>query len=58
VRVVSGWKECLEIDETAAKESEMIMMGVGEDGSGNVNGCSRELKIACNSVVDEKAVLR
>jgi len=55
---VSGWKECLEIDETAAKESEMIMMGVGEDGSGNVNGCSRELKIACNSVVDEKAVLR
>ena len=29
MRVVRGWREGLEIDERAAKESEMIRMGVG-----------------------------
>ena len=29
MRVVSGWRDGLEIDEKAAKESEMIRMGVG-----------------------------
>ena len=41
-----------------ANESEMIRMGVGEDESGSVNWCLRQLKIACNSVVNEEAVLR
>jgi len=50
--------EGLEIDVRAAKESEIIRMGVGEDESGSVSRCSRQLKIACNSVVNEKAVLR
>jgi len=38
----------------------MIRMGVGEDESGSrsVSRCSRQLKISCNSVVNEEAVLR
>jgi len=58
MHVVRGWKEGLEIDERAAKESEMIRMGVGEDESGSVSRCSRQLKIACNSVLKEEAVQR
>jgi len=58
MRVVRGWREGLEIDARAAKESEMIRMGVGADGSGSVSRCSRQLKIACNSVVNGEAVLR
>jgi len=59
MRVVREWREGLEIDERAAKESEMIRMGVGEDeNSGNVSRCSRQLKIVCNSVVNEEAMLR
>jgi len=64
VRVLSGWREGLEINERAAKESEMIRMGVGEDESGSVSGsvsvsrCSRQLKKGCNSVVNEEPVLR
>jgi len=60
MRVVRGWREGLEIDERTAKESEMIRMDVGEDESGSVSvsRCSRQLKIACNSVVNEEAVLR
>ena len=46
------------IDERAAKESEIIRMGVGDDQSGSVSRCSRQLKIACNSVVSKEAVLR
>ena len=57
MRVVRGWREGLEIDERAA-ESEMIRMGVGEDESGSVSRGSRQLKIACNSVVNEEPVLR
>ena len=34
----------LEIDEKVAKESEMIRMGVGEDESGSVSRCWRQLK--------------
>jgi len=30
MREVRGWREVLEIDERAAKESEMIRMDVGE----------------------------
>jgi len=58
MRVVRGWREGLEIDGRAAKESEMIRMGVGEDESGSVSRCSTQLKIDCNSVVNEEAVLR
>jgi len=58
VRVVRGWREGLEIDERAAKESELIRMGVGEDESGSVSRCSKQLKIADNSVVNEEAVLQ
>jgi len=58
MRVVRWWRENLEIDERAAKESEMIRMGAREDESGSVSRCSRQLKIACNSVVNEGAVLR
>ena len=56
MRVVWGWMEGLEIDERAAKDSEMIRMGGGEDESGS--RCSRQLKIACNSVVNEEVMLR
>ena len=49
MHVVRGWRQGVEIDERAAKESEMIWMGVGEDESGSVSRCSRQLKIACNS---------
>jgi len=58
---VTACREGLEIDERAAKESEMIRMGVGEDESRSVSRCSRQsrqLKIACNSVVNEEPVLR
>jgi len=55
---VRGWSKGLEIDERAAKESDMIRMGVGKDESGSVSRCSRQLKIACNFVVNEEAVLR
>jgi len=55
---VREWKESLEFDERAAKESEMIRMVVGENESGSVSRCSSQLKIASNSVVNEKAVLR
>jgi len=57
---VRGWREAVEIVERAAKESEMIMMGVGEDEDENesVSRYSRQLKIACNSVVSEETVLR
>jgi len=41
MRVVRQWREGLEIDERAAKVSEMIRMGVGEDESGSVSRCSR-----------------
>jgi len=41
-----GWRESLEIDERATKESEMIRMGVGEDESGSVSRCLRQLTIA------------
>jgi len=58
MRVVRGCKGDLEIDERAAKESEMIRMGVGEDKSGTVSRCSRQLKIVYNSVMNEEAVLR
>jgi len=58
MRVVRGWREGLEIDEKATKESEMIRMGVGEDESGSVSRCSKQLKIAGYSVVNEEAVLR
>jgi len=58
MRVVRGWREGLEIDERAAKESEMIRMGVGEDESGSVSGCLRQLKVAYNFVVNEEVVLR
>ena len=56
--VVRGWREGLEIDQGAAKECKMIRMSVGEDERGSVSRCSRQLKIACNSVVNEEAVLR
>ena len=58
MRVVRGWREGLEIDERAAKESEMIRMDVEEDESESVSRCLRQLKIACNSVVNEEAVVR
>ena len=58
MRVVRGCREGLEIDERAGKESEMIRMGVGEDESVSGSRCSRQLKIAYNSVVIEEAVLR
>jgi len=58
MRVVREWKEGLEIDERATKESEMIKMVVGEDESGSVTRCSRQLEIACNFVVDEEVMLR
>ena len=60
MRVVRGWRVGLEIDKRVAKESQMIRMGIGEDESGSmsVSRCSRQLKIACNSVVNEEAVLR
>jgi len=51
-RVEGGFRE------RAAKESEMIRMGVGEDESGSVSRCLRQLKIASNSVVNEETVLR
>jgi len=57
MRGVKGWREGLEIDEKVAKVSETIRMGVGEDESGSGSRCSRQLKIACNSVVKEEAVL-
>ena len=57
MRVVRGWREGLEIDERTANESEMIRMSVGEDESGSVSRGSRQLKIVCNSVVNEEAVL-
>ena len=47
MRLVRGWREGLEIDERAAKESEIIRMDVGEDEDGSVSRCSRQLKIAC-----------
>ena len=52
MHVVRGWREGLEVDERAAKESEMIRMGVGEDENGSVSTCSRQLKMTCNSVVN------
>ena len=58
MRVVRGWKESLKINERAAKKYGMIRMGVGEDEKGSVSRCSRQLKIACNSVVNEEVVLR
>jgi len=62
MRVVRGWREGLEIDERAAKDYEMIRMGDAEDGSGSVSvrvsRSSKQLKIACNSVVNEEAMLR
>ena len=60
MRVVRGWREGIEIDQRAAKESEMIRMGVREDenGSVSVSRCSRLLKITCYSVVNEGSVLR
>jgi len=54
--VARGWRERPEMDETAAKESEMNTKGVG-DGRGSVSMCSRQLKIACNSVVNEENFL-
>jgi len=44
----------------AIKESEIIRMGVGEDESGKCewSRCSRQLKLANNSVENEEAVLR
>jgi len=54
MHVVRGWSEGLEIDERAPKESEMIGTGIEEDECGSM----KQLKIACNSVVNEEAVLR
>ena len=57
MRVSKGWREGLAIYERVAKELEMIRVRVGEDGSGSESRCSRQLKIAWNSVVNEEAVL-
>jgi len=44
-----------EMDQRVAEKSEMIRKRVrGEDGRGSVSMCSRQLKIACNSVVKEE----
>jgi len=55
MRVARGWREGPEMDERAAKESEMIWKGVRREGGKERKCmCSRQLKIACNSVVNEK----
>jgi len=58
VNACSEGRESLEIDERVTKESEMIRIGVGEDESGSVSTCSRQLRIACKSVMNEETVLR
>jgi len=57
MHVARAWKEGLKMDERAAKESEIIRKGVGGGGRGSVSICSRQLKIACNSVVNEEVFL-
>jgi len=55
-----GVEEGLKIDERAAKDSEMIRMGLEADESGSVSRCSKQLKIfvACTFLVNKEAVLR